>query len=171
MTLQNEKFEELIGEHLKATLDGQRGRAAAAFREELAAERTNDGGRDTRVTGMHKVIPLRALWWWTGVPSVAAAGLAVVVMLQLGGGGVLGRKTTIMDPTAKAGGGGGGLVASSVEVLQNQTGGIVVNDDKPMREVRQQIIRETRWVDPNDHAEYKLTEPTEKVNYILVQPN
>ena len=166
MTLQNEKFEELIGDHLKASLDSQRGRAQSAFWKEISSVApSHRDGRIARITSLQKPVSPRALWWWTGIPSAAAAGLAVLVMLQFG---VLGRKPAIVDPTTKT---NSALVASSVEVLQNQTGGIVVNNDKPMREVRQQILRETRWVDPTDHAEYKVTEPTEKVDYIQVQPN
>ena len=163
MTLQNEKFEELIADHLNATLDGQRGKALAAFRQHVADE--VDGTRNVPATlraWRKQEIPPRALWWWAGVPSAAAAGLAVVVMLQWG---VLDRQRVGVQPQP------GGVVASSVEVMQSQTGDIVITDNKPMREVRQQVIRQTQWTDPQDHAVYTVTEPTVKVNYVQVQPN
>jgi hypothetical protein len=165
MTLQNEKFEELITQHLQATLDAQRGKALAAFRQHLAREDAAGNPTPTPRAWRQQEIPRRALWWWTGVPAAAAAGLAVAVMLQLGPR--QGANPGAIATSGKT----GGVVASSVEITQNQTGGIVVNDNKPMREVRQQIVKQKQWVDPQDHAVYTVTEPTVKVDYVQVQPN
>ena len=57
-----------------------------------------------------------------------------------------------------------------VERTTRQDGGVLVNNNVPMRVVTEKTTRETQWVDPNDHSVYKLTEPVENVNYERVQP-
>jgi hypothetical protein len=162
MTLQNEPFEELLADHLKTTLDGQRGKALAAFRQHVAEDAGGTRSVPATLAWRKAEIPRRALWWWTGIPSAAAAGLAVVVMLQ---SGVLHRQKAGPQPQPDS------MVASSVEISQNQTGAIVITDNKPMREVRRQVIRQTQWTDPQDKAVYTVTEPVVRVDYIQVQPN
>ncbi len=89
MTLQNERFEELLSRHLAAELEPQRGRAAAAFRAQMAAEaaereaRQIAGGSRKRESWARREVSKPAVWLWTGVPSLIAAGLAVVLTLHL----------------------------------------------------------------------------------------
>jgi len=166
MTLQNEKFEELIADHVNAALEPQRGKALATFRAHIAAHGVEEAPAPIPFSaGLRREVSRRAAWAWTGVPSLVAAGLAIVVMLQLGtGGGQNHQVVKRNDP-------GSNVVASSVEVTQSHTGGVVVSDDKPMREVRQEKVIQHQWVDPKDGAVYTVTEPSESFNYIQVQPN
>jgi len=93
MTLQNEKFEELIAQQLARELEPQRGKAAAAFQAQVAAEtaeraaeeraRHIAGGSKNRQSWARREVPARTLWLWMGVPSLIAACLAVVVTLPL----------------------------------------------------------------------------------------
>jgi hypothetical protein len=89
MTLQNERFEELLARHLAAELEPQRGRAAAAFKAQLAAEaaereaRQIAGGSRKQVSWARREVSGRTVWLWTGVPSLVAACLAIVVTLSL----------------------------------------------------------------------------------------
>jgi hypothetical protein len=90
MTLQNERFEELLSRQLAAELEPQRGRAAAAFQAQLTAEaaereaRRVAGGSKSQVSWARREVSKPAAWMWAGVPSLVAASLAIVLTLQLG---------------------------------------------------------------------------------------
>jgi hypothetical protein len=89
MTLQNEKFEELLARQLAAELEPQRGRAVAAFKAQLAAEaaereaRVVAGGSKRMESWAQREVSRAGVWFWAGVPSLVAACLAVVLTLQL----------------------------------------------------------------------------------------
>jgi hypothetical protein len=174
--MQNEKFEELISRQLTATLEPQRGKALAAFQSHLSAEAAAaEHAPIPLARGLAAPVSRRALFLWTAIPSLAAACLAVVIMLQLGGPKSIVApgtdKLVHVDPVKTASPAvGDGVVVSSVEVTQNQPGAVVINNTTPVREIRQQTLRQTQWVDPTDHAKYTLTEPVEKVNYEQVNP-
>ena len=95
MTLQNEKFEELITRQLTRELEPQRGRAAAAFQAQVAAEAAERvaaeraerivGGSKNQESWARREVSRRGLWLWMGVPSLIAACLAVVVTLPFAG--------------------------------------------------------------------------------------
>jgi len=79
MTLQNEKFEEIVSRQLAAELEPQRGKALAAFRAQMTAEAaapaaipiSRGGGRSKKMMAL-----------WAGAPSLLAACVAVVVTLH-----------------------------------------------------------------------------------------
>jgi len=149
MTVNAEKFEELLGAELKATLDRERGKSVAAFRGYVAAEEANgrrgnggeDGaGRDAyRPNFKKRQISRREVWMWTAGPSLVAACLGVVLTLQ-----VVGGRTHGVERDA----GAGGLMVGDVP--------------------KNTMQRE--WVDPNDHATYRLTQPVENVGYQELRP-
>lgn len=192
MTLQNEKFEELLARQLTRELEPQRGKAAAAFQTHVAAEAAERaaaqraaqqvaGGSKDHAAWARREVSGRVLWLWTGVPSLIAAALAVVVTLQFTGTGPT-RPTEPGNPIVNSvpvaphlGGGvsgvGNGTLAHQEEVTQNQAGDVVIQNNQPVRVIHQQQIRTTEWVDPADHATYHLTEqPAEKVISVPVQP-
>jgi len=177
MTLQNEKFEEMLAGRLSKELEPQRGKALAAFRAQMA-----------NPVAAPLVMPVKArrnLALWAGVPSLMAACVAVVVTLHFAGGQAGPVKP--VDPVAVATVPGvksenvakvantGNLVfdapADQLVVTQNIPGGVILSDGTPLRVVRQQEIRQTHWIDPSDHSSMILTEPTEKVGYIQVHPD
>jgi hypothetical protein len=53
---------------------------------------------------------------------------------------------------------------------RNVDGGMVQGDQGPLKVHRQQMVRQRRWVDPQDGAVYSVTEPGEKVGYEIVRP-
>ncbi len=149
MTVNAEKFEELLSAELKATLDPERGKTLAAFRGYVAAEEANQlrnnggedgaGGREAYRPDFKKrrrEISRPEAWFWTATPSLVAACLGVVLTLQVVG------KTHGIQTTA------GNNIAG--EIPKNT------------------IQRE--WVDPNDHALYRLTQPVENVGYQELKP-
>jgi hypothetical protein len=155
-----DNLENLLREHLSKTLDGERGRAAAAFRKHVEAEH----GQAEPFNRL--VIPRRALWYWAGVPSLMAACLAVVVTLQFMGG-----PKKIDTPITPNPGNIAFEKLDQYELSHDINDGVAVLDDNtPIRVIRRQTLRHTQWVDPNDKATYSVTEPVEKVGYITVQP-
>ncbi len=175
MTLQNEKFEEMISRQLTAELEPQRGKALATFRAHLAAEAAAPApipiaqGRSRRTLAL-----------WAGVPSLMAACIAVVVTLHFAapGGSVknLPKPVNLSPP----GGGVGVVVVPTPKptstivfdgiVTHDTPGNIIMNNNMPLREVHHQEIRQTQWLDPTDHSTMTITEPVEKVGYVQVQP-
>ena len=156
MTVNAEKFEELLGAELKATLDRERGKAVAAFRGYVAAEeahqRQNSSGEDGGAgrggdvyrpdfikARRGRQISRREAWFWTAAPSLVAACLGVVLTLQV----VSGKSHGVPAITAPG---------------NNIAGGVP----------KDTIQRE--WVDPNDHATYRLTQPVENVGYQELKP-
>ncbi len=97
MTLQNEKFEELLAQQLTRELEPQRGRAAAAFAAQVAAEAAQRaeeeraarvaGGSRNKESWARREVSGRSLLVWTGAPALIAAALAVVVTLHFVGAG------------------------------------------------------------------------------------
>jgi hypothetical protein len=191
MTMRNEKFEELLSQELARQLEPQRGKAAAAFAAQVAAEaaereaREVAGGSKSQQNWARGQVSKRAMWVWMGVPSLLAACLAVVVTLQFAGGpsgqgtnnGSAGNGITgTNNGTSLAGaraieGVGPGTVASQEEVIRNQPGELIIQNNQPMREIHQQQIRKVQWQDPNDHAIYSITEePTETVIPVPAPP-
>jgi hypothetical protein len=193
MTLKTEKFEEMLSVELTRELAPQRGKALAAFRAELAAEklaaeqaaaapavagtikRAEEGKKGW--LGGNKQVSRKEMWFWASVPSVAAACVAVMVTLQLAGPRQGGTGTEVARTTA--GKAGGTIVVNApqvrevnqLEVTQKSTGEVVMNNDKPMQPFREQTTRQTQWFDPVDKASYKVIEqPVEKVGYQEITP-
>jgi hypothetical protein len=179
MTLQSpDNLDTLLSEHLSSTLDGQRGRALAAFRQQQA----ESGRAAVMVRGEDRVIPRRALWYWAGVPSALAACLAVAVTLHFTG------KPPVTTPKPDEGGSNAGTVVAKAPDEQKKPlqfekldqyelsrefndGVAVINGNTPVRVIRQQTVNHMEWVDPTDKAKYSITTPVEKVGYERIQPN
>jgi hypothetical protein len=150
MTLQNERFEELLSRQLAAELEPQRGRAMAAFKAQLAAEavereaaerqaRQIAGGSKKRESWARREVSGPAVWMWAGLPSLIAASLAVVLTLHF-----MERPTVIAPdnpiiverghdnptyvPNSGSGGDGGGFGGGEIvhyspyEITPNQAG-------------------------------------------------
>ena len=165
MTLKAEKFEELLSREMTAALDPQRGKALAAFRAHMAEEAQRPQIAGSLKQERAKQISAREMWFWSSVPSVAAACLAVVVTLKVVG--------PVNQPTNTGAQMANVIVSPEVQQVERTTrqdGGVLVNNNVPMRVVTEQTTRETQWVDPRDHSVYKLIQPVENVNYERVQP-
>jgi hypothetical protein len=158
--------ERLVSTHLSAVLEGQRGRAAMAFRAAL------QNGQAAQVSA---AIPMgraaadtaharRTMWIWGGLPTALAACVAVAVGLQA----FLGTPSGV-----KRSGGAFNVAPAAMEEnlwTRDVDGGMIVGAQGPMKVRRQETVRQRRWVDPQDGAVYSFTEPGEKVGYEVVRP-
>jgi hypothetical protein len=147
----------VLQSHLERTLDGQRGKARASFQKLLQAEEKK------------RAATTRKIWLWAGIPSALAASFALAIgLLAL-------RNTTdsfsrdlhvTPGPTAAM-----MPVMNQVEVTRNLDAGTgLLPDQTPVHLVREQTLRQTQWVDPQDRATYSVTQPIEKVGYVKIQP-
>lgn len=175
MTLQNEKFEELIHEQLARELDPQRGRAAAAFQAQLAADAAAEaaarraaiaGGSKNRRSWARREVAPRALWLWAGVPSLAAAALAVVVTLHFvnqpatptpanPGTEIADNRPHMLDgrsPSPNVRGDGGGALASEERIVTPNSSDIRVVNADLIPEIRRPTGSPSVWVEPSDRA-------------------
>jgi hypothetical protein len=192
MTLQNEKFEEMVSRQLTAELEPQRGKALAAFRAHMLAEQAARPGGPAPIP-IAQGRSRRTLALWAGVPSVLAACVAVAVTLHLVDGG----RNVPVNPdrgvassqaapggtgseVASAGGSGaaevvktaslppntGTIVFDSI-VTGNVPGNIVItNDHTPAREVN--YFEQRPMVGPNGHSATMSTEPPQ--GFLPVRP-
>jgi hypothetical protein len=139
----DQDLDELLKRHLGACLDGQLGRAAAAF----AAERA----------------PRRSRWWLgTLAGASVAAGLAAAWL-------ILGNRLSpdrIVSPVD-------GIVQSDPETMppmvQSATwsrmkdDGLTVLDDQPVRQLHRQIVEEVEWYDAKTRATVKTRMPRQQI--------
>jgi hypothetical protein len=178
MTLQNEKFEELVSRQLTAELEPQRGKALAAFRAHIAAE-----GAGPAPIPISRGRSGKSLALWAGVPSLIAACVAVAVTLHV----VKPDQPAAIDTGAKSLAATAPAIPASTppNVLPPNSGTIVFDgfvthdtpgkivmgqNNVPLREVRHQEIRQRQVFDPRDNSTTIITEPVEKVGYVEVQP-
>lgn len=170
MTVNAEKFEELLTAQLKATLDPERGKALAAFRGFVAAQEAggNSGENSNGPVGLAsgaqadrspyrpsfkksrfaRQISRREAWFWTAGPSLIAASLGIVLTLQ-----ALGR----MHATT--------LDAPSGSQVAGTNPSAITNPGNTQITTFQQ-----EWTDPQDGAHYRVTEPVENVQYQELKP-
>jgi hypothetical protein len=139
----DQDLDELLSRHLGACLDGQLGRAAAAFAVERAPRRSR---------------------WRLGMLAGAsvAAGLATAWLL-------LGNRLSpdkIVSPVD-------GIVQSDPETMppmvQSATwsrmkdDGLAVLDDQPVRQLHRQIVEEVEWYDAKTGATVKTRMPRQQI--------
>ncbi len=169
MTVNAEKFEELLSAELKASLDTQRGKSVAAFRgyvagegaadETLRADGRENGGEDgagrrrenSRLVlqsgRFGRQISRREAWFWTTGPSLLAACLGIAITLQFA--------VPRMRGNNPAGSGAGG----------SSSGIFVAGDNLKPSDFAPSGIMTKDWVDPTDSTvHYHMTQPIENVN-------
>jgi hypothetical protein len=139
----DQDLDELLSRHLGACLDGQLGRAAAAFAAERAPRRSR---------------------WRLGMLAGAsvAAGLAAAWL-------ILGNR---LSPDKKIST-GGEVVQSDPEsmppMVQSATwsrmkdDGLAVLDDQPVRQLHRQIVEEVEWYDAKTGATVKTRMPRQQI--------
>jgi hypothetical protein len=146
------QFDEMLSAGLHDALDGQRGRALAAFREQPRTE---------------------AMWrWrpalWSGLGLAAAAVLAVSVWI--GGEASTEPSTPLIaqGPTIQP-----PVLAAGPNELQRYTvwrnydqGPRVLADNVPVREYRRQVLQQVRWRDPQTQAEMAYTVPRNDLVFV-----
>src|SRR5579884_2454676 len=72
-----DKLEQLVSEHLQKTLDSQRGRAVAAFRDQV-----KNGGPAPLSFDTERRKYMRRLKIWAAAASAMAASLALMITIQ-----------------------------------------------------------------------------------------
>jgi hypothetical protein len=163
-----DKVDQAVTAQLARALDGQRGRSLAAFRAQLAAAPLDP-------YSFERAQAMRTLKLWAGAASALAACLALVLTLQfMANSGTNGRS---MNVAQRGGGGNPNLMAvnapamDQVELSRDIDGGTAVLDDQtPVRVVREETLRQTRWFDPREKATYSMMQPVERVAYMRMQP-
>ena len=164
-----DKVDLLVSAHLQKTLDSQRGRAVAAFREHLKSAAQNTDSNPMSFEAEARRRSMRMLRIWAGAASALAACLALVVALQFvnhpdAGIATSGRPAINVTPAS--------LVMDQLELSREVDGGTRVLDDQtPVRIVREQQLKQMQWFDPNEKATYSVTDPVEQVGYVRLQPN
>jgi hypothetical protein len=166
-----DKVDLLVSAHLQKTLESQRGRAVASFREKVksgAASPASDDSMSFEAEARRR--SMRMLRIWATTASALAACLALVVTLELvqRSSGGNSQKTPIGLTVTPA----SASVMDQVELSREVDGGTSELDDQtPVRIVREQRLKQMQWFDPNEKATYSVTEPVEKVGYVRLQPN
>jgi hypothetical protein len=145
----DEDLDELLAGHLRVCLDAQRGRASAAFAEELRA---------------------RGRWrlWATAAASLAACvaitWIAVVATRPS-------HPTQVVD----TGGSPSAVDEPVTPVLQSATwsrmmdDGAALVDGQPVRQLRRNVVEEIEWYDAKDGAVVRTTRPQQQVFLIGLQ--
>lgn len=154
---EKENLEKLLSAHLNRALNGQTGRAGAAFAK-IAAEEQASAAKKRR-----------AMMLWAGVPSAMAACVAVAIgVLALHGrGDAVGGLTQARGPVVTP-------QVDQMTLTRNVDGGTAVLTDEgrdlPVQVIRHQELHRMQWVDPGDRAVYRVEQPVEKVDYVRIQP-
>jgi len=160
-TFENDRVDEVLKTHLSRELDGQLGRAALRFREELA-----------KPVAPVAVSRPHAAWWAWGIVGAALAA-SVAIVLTLSPEGIAGRGN-------KSHGNGSNLVASSTNpspetdnsgddithtVSWNtiDDGTVYPEDDAPMRKLRRERVDQLQWIDKKTGERVEVTVPREEV--------
>ncbi|HEY7115298.1 MAG TPA: hypothetical protein VH475_01860 [Tepidisphaeraceae bacterium] len=143
--LDQDLIDELLDRHFRACLDGQRGRAMAAFRKEIVKPRRH--GR---------------MWLSAGTAVAAGLLLAFAVFWH--------RPTNppvviVPDSTPE----------QPIPVVQTATwsgmidGGTAVVDDQPVRQFRRKVVEQVEWYDAKDNAVVRTTLPRQQIFLIGMQ--
>jgi hypothetical protein len=148
MIEQDRELDEMLGRHLSACLDGQLGRAAAAFRTEMA--------------------PQRRTWrLWLSACAAVAAGVAVAWMLV---GHYFIHKSIPQPPIAD-------VTSIDPPMLRTATwsgmmdDGTEVVDNQPMRRMKRRVVEQVEWYDTADRAMVRTTMPKQEIFLIGLETN
>jgi hypothetical protein len=145
-------LDELLTRHLGVCLDGQRGRAAAAFRARQAAR-----------------LARRRWWIGSGAAAAAMAAALAVAWVMLGGGGGDGDAARDMKVKPDEWAIKDAAVEVAPPMVQSATWspvrdeGLAVVDDQPVRQLRRQIVEEVEWYDARDGAMVRTRVPRQQV--------
>ena len=144
--LSDQEIEDLFARHLGACLDGQLGRATAAFRRERLQQR-----------------PRRRIGLWLSGAATLAAGFSIAWFLVHSH--TSGDRTTVTpnhDPSPV-------VMDTTPPTLQSATWSKVMDDgptlvdDRPVRQLRRKVVEETEWYDAKSNAVIKTTQPRQQV--------
>ncbi len=138
----DQDLDELLKRHLGACLDGQLGRAAAAFAAARAPRRSR-------------------LWLGTLAGASVAAGLAAAWLIL---GNHLSRDKSV-SPVSEV----PSDVDAAPPMVQSATwsrmkdDGLAVLDDQPVRQLHRQIVEEVEWYDAKTRATVKTRMPRQQI--------
>lgn len=154
----DDNLDRLLTQHLNRTLGAQLGKSETHFRRQVSCARRRQSS-------------WRIPMWLIGSCATAAAAVWAVAML----------KPSAPMPTAKSSGTGDvKLVATSLPVRgSDQTdvqytnfkqtlddGLIYLDDQTPVRKLRQQEVQQIEWLDDDGQTQMKVTLPKENVLFV-----
>jgi hypothetical protein len=145
----DQDLDELLSRHFESCLDGQRGRAAAAFRHEMAL-RTR--WRAWTAAGAALAACLAVAWAFYGHRPVPKSEIAKVMPLP----------TAIDEPAVTP-------VVQSATWSRMFDDGAAVVDGQPVRQLRRKVVEEIEWYDAADGAVVRQTVPQQQIFLIGMQ--
>ena len=152
----DQDLDEVLGRHFRACLDGQLGRASAAFQEELAVRRR----------------------WRGWLPTGAAVAACLALAWAMFGHREIDNRVVSTGPSphrAEQFAGAGAAAAAETPVVQSATwsrmldDGPAVVDGQPVRQLRRKLVEEIEWYDAEDGATVRTTVPQQQIFLIGVQ--
>jgi hypothetical protein len=143
--LDEDLLDDLLGAHLRSSLDGQLGRAAAAFEREVAARRR-----------------LR-LWACAGAALAACLTVAWLTMGPRPAAPTLVKQT---NPQPAHGDEPVTPVLQAATWSRMIDDGAAVVDGRPVRQLRRNVVEEVEWYDARDGAVVRTTVPQQQIFYI-----
>ena len=135
----------MLGAHLRSCLDGQLGRAPAAFGRELESRRR-----------------LR-LWACAGAAVAACLAVAWVVM---GSRPAVPRQVVGPNPPPVHADDSVTPVLQAATWSRMMDDGAAVVDGQPVRQLRRNVVEEIEWYDAKDGAVVRTTVPQQQIFYI-----
>ena len=141
-------LDELLSRHVHACLDGQLGRASAAFRREMAVR---SRWRSWTAAGAALAACLALAWTFYG--HRAAHGPEVVIAPP--------HTTPVEDPVTP--------VVQSATWSRMVDDGAAVVDGQPVRQLRRKLVEEIEWYDAKDGAVVRQTVPQQQIFLIGMQ--
>jgi len=140
-------LDELLSRHFESCLDGQLGRAATAFRQEMA---TRSRWRAWTAAGAALAACLAVAW--AIYASRPAAPIAMITPPQ---------PTVVDDPVTP--------VVQSATWSRMVDDGAAVVDGQPVRQLRRKLVEEIEWYDAKDGAVVRQTVPHQQIFLIGMQ--
>jgi hypothetical protein len=137
------ELDELLGRHLGGCLDGQLGRAAAAFGAELRA-----------------TSPRRTWARWASAGAAVAAGLAVAWLV---GHRAAPHQNVTPEVVISNSADEAPPMVQSASWSRMVDDGTAVVDDRPVRRLRRKVVEEVEWYDAKAGATVRTTMPRQQI--------
>jgi hypothetical protein len=165
MDLDESQLDDAIREHLAARLDGQLGRAQAAFRDHVAqASSLCSSPDDATLASSLCSASLRSrahALRWLAAGAALAAGIVVAWLLL--SGPAPDTTVPIAHPAPHVPPAAIEQYEKSVVWRTIDDGTVMVDDQTAARQFRRQFVRRAQWYDPNEQASIQVIVPRQEI--------